>query len=87
MCDLPVFPCTFHHFAATGTQSFEMAFFPYRRQSGQQLDFSVMALQQHLCDASRTAKVTIYLERRMGAEEVGIGSCMSASVKPNRRVE
>ena len=75
MRDLAVFPCAFHHLAATCAESFEMSASPYRGQGGQQLDFSVMALQQHLGDAGRAAEVAVNLERRMGAEEVGIGAC------------
>ena len=87
MRDFAVFPRAFHHFSITGAKPFEMAVFPYRWQGGQQLDFPIMALQQHLGDASRAAEVAINLERRMGAEEVGIGACLMASVKMNGRLE
>ena len=75
MRDLAVFPSTFHHLAVTGAKAFEMAVFPSRRKGGQQFNLSIMALQQHLGDASRATEVAVNLERRMGAEEVGIGAC------------
>ena len=75
MLDFPIFPSTFHHLIATGTEPFEMAVYPYRWQGGQQLYFAVMALQQHLGDACRAAEVAVNLERWMGAEEVGVGAC------------
>ena len=75
MRDLAIFPSAFNHFAVTGAEPFEMAVLPHRWQGGQQLDFPIMALQQHLGDACRAAEVAVDLERRMGAEEVGIGAC------------
>ena len=73
--DLAILPRAFHHLAVAGAKPFEMAVLPHRWQGGQQLDVPVMALQQHLGDAGRTAEVAVDLERRMGAEEVGIGAC------------
>ena len=87
MRDLSIFPIAFHHFAVTGAKSFEMAVLPHRRQGGQQLDFPIMALQQHLGDASRAAKVAVDLERWMGTEKIRIGACTVASVKMNGRLE
>ena len=74
MCHLAVAPCAFHHLAVAGAEPFEMAVLPYRWQGGQQLNVSVMALQQHLGYAGRAAEVAVDLERRMGTEEVGIGA-------------
>ena len=85
MRDFSVLPSAFHHLVASDAEAFEMAVLPYRRQGGQQLDFAVVALQQHLGNACRAAKVTVDLERRMGAEEIGVGTCRMASVKMNGR--
>ena len=75
MRDLAIFPSAFHHLIASGAKSFEMAVLPYRWQGWKQFDFAIMALQKHLSYAGRAAKVAVDLERRMGAEEVGIGAC------------
>ena len=75
MRNFTIFPSTFHYLVAAGAKPFEMAILPYRWQGGQQLDFPIMALQQHLGNASRAAKVAIDLKRRMGAEKVGISAC------------
>ena len=75
MPDLAILPRTLHHLIASGTKTFEVAILPYQRQGGQQFDFAVMALQQHLGDASRAAEVAIDLERRMRAEEIGVSAC------------
>ena len=85
--DLAVFPSTFHHLAITGAEPFEMAVLPHRRQGGQQLDFPIMALQQHLGNASRAAEVAVDLERWMGTEKIGIGACTVASVKMDSGLE
>ena len=87
MCDLAVFPRTFYHLAATGAKSLEMAVFPYRWKGGQQLDFAVMALQQHLGDACCAAEVAVDLERWMGTEKIGIGACLLAAIKTNCRLK
>ena len=46
-----------------------------------------MALNQHLGNACRAAEVAVDLERRMGAEEVGVGTCMMTSVKMDSGIE
>ena len=74
MPDLAILPRTLHQLIASGAKPFEAAIPPYRRQGGKQFDFSVMALQQHLGDACRATEVAVDLERRMGAEKVGIGA-------------
>lgn len=51
-----------------------MAFLPYRRQGGQHLHLTVVALQQHLGDACRASEVAIDLEGRVGAEQIGISA-------------
>ena len=81
MRDPAILPSTLHHLIVSGAKSFEMAVLPYRRQGGQQFYFAIMALQQHLGDASRAAEVTVDLERRMSAKEVGIGASGLTSVK------
>ena len=75
MRDFAVFPRAFHYLAIAGAEAFEMSVLPHRWQGGQQLNLSIMALQQHLGDAGRAAEVAVDLERRMGAEEVGISAC------------
>ena len=87
MPDLAILPRTLHHLIASCAKPLEMAVFPYRRQGGQQLDFAVVALQQHLGDACRSAKVAINLERRMGAEEIGISARTMASVEMDSRLK
>ena len=43
-------------------------------KSRQNADIPTVALQQHLCDAGCGAEVAIYLEGRMGIEQVGISA-------------
>ena len=64
-----------------------MAVFPCRRQGRQQLDFSVMALQKHLSDTRCAAEVAVDLERRMGAEKVGISTSMMSAYAVNGRLQ
>ena len=40
---------------------------------------SVVTLHQHLTDTCCTTEVTIYLERRMGIEKVGVGTSVRMS--------
>ena len=47
---------------------------PRFRQRGQQVNLTGMTLQQHLRDASRSAKITIDLERRMRIKQIRQGA-------------
>ena len=52
-----------------------------RREGWEKRYSPIVALKQHLHNTCRAAKVAIYLERRMRAEEVGI--CTSAMFAPD----
>ena len=46
-----------------------------------------MTLQQHLGDAGGPAQIAIDLERRMGAEQVGIGAGTMGAIQLNGRLQ
>ena len=46
-----------------------------------------MTLQQHFCDAGRSAKVAIYLKRRMRIEQIGIGTAATHSIPCYPRID
>ena len=58
--------------SAPGYQTFYTPFFPTGRQSRQEMNRTVVALQQHVGNAGRPAEVAVTLKRRMGVEQVGI---------------
>ena len=59
---------------AARLQSFHGAIGPRRWQGRQQEHETVVALQQHLGNACRTAEVAVYLEWRMGIKQIRIGA-------------
>src|SRR5690606_21623933 len=44
------------------------------------MDVTIVALDQHFCNTSRSSKVSINLEGRMGTKQIRIGSCASALI-------
>ena len=47
---------------------------PGGREGRQQVHAIRVALEQHFCHTGRRAKVAVYLERRVGVEQVGVGA-------------
>ena len=56
----------------SGPEASNSTFWPRRRQGGQKVEGTGVALQQHFTDGGRSPKIRIYLEhtRVVGAEEV-----------------
>ena len=79
----PTLPGDVHLEAAAGAQARHATLGPGLRQRGQQLNFAVLALQQHFHDAGRAAKVAINLERRAGVKQVGIGTFGAEEILQN----
>ncbi len=69
-------PVHIHHKAATGTKSLYASLFPGIRQGWQEMHGSIMTLQEHLSDTGCYSEVAVYLEWRMGIEEIRIGSAI-----------
>ena len=55
---------------APGAEAANLAIRPRRRQGGQQVELSGMALQEHLRDACAASEVTVYLEGWVIVKEV-----------------
>ena len=72
------------HEAAACAQALHGALTQRIGQGRQQVYGAVVALQQHLCDASGAAEITVDLERRMRVEEVGIGAARHAETAARR---
>ncbi|MNI69252.1 hypothetical protein D3C73_1249890 [compost metagenome] len=58
--------------AATGLDSADFTAPPCGGQRRKQMDFTEMALQQHLGNPCGSAEITVNLKRRMGVEQVRI---------------
>ena len=74
LLQLAVFPVYIDLVTSTGYQTLHGTILPYRRQGGQKIDESIIALHQHLGNTCRTTEVTVNLKWRMGVEHIGIGT-------------
>ena len=66
----------FHLFqqkTAATANSFYSAMFPHIGQCRQEMNGTVMALYKHFGYAGRASEIAVYLERRMGIEQIRIG--------------
>ena len=72
MGDLPVAPCHVDDEASSSADTFHLTFAPLLWEGREKLDFMERTLHKHLTDACRTSEVAVYLEGRMGIEEVGV---------------
>ena len=64
-----------------------MSLFPCRRQGGEKLHLTIVALQKHLGDAGSAAEVAVDLERRMCTKKIGVGAGTMAAVILNGRLQ
>ena len=70
--NLSASPLHVHHEASASHEALHFAVTPCRGQSREQVNGSVVALQQHLRHARGVAEVAVNLERRVRVEQVGI---------------
>ena len=65
-------PFHVHRIAAARAKPAYRARFPRGRQCGKKAQFSAVALEQHLGNTRGGAKVAVYLERRVGVQQIGV---------------
>lgn len=81
MVEAMVTVCTFpfSHFISSSRKPprqripFYSAMFPHIGQCRQEMNGTVMALYKHFGYAGRASEIAVYLERRMGIEQIRIG--------------
>lgn len=72
--ELSVMPENIHPDVSTSQQSADGSLLPIVRQSGKQPDAVVMGLHQHFSDTCCDAEIAVNLKRRMGVEQIRIGT-------------